>query len=389
MARTVPAWSARAIPEHLRFISGLPMRSVDSAAPGTPLDWRSLGQAVNLTGATGRHGAQFAMAWKDTGITGNLAAGTHNITLALPVPDEDLARLRVRIWADAGAGVAGFVEMFAPLSATVAATAPGAFGRAASAALGVTADVDTSDADAGPFVAFTLRAQSDFTRLDSVHVDSLERGWGTYPGAGTTLPAGVSAGIVPVDDDETAIDSPLPADVVQDIRASASRLAERRQVRGCWADWVDVTASPGVYRPSGGLAPQRIPVMLPVPQGGVMKLTLASHVTTAPPSARKVWLCALTPGGSIEGPALAEWTISAATGTAVSTVSLPVARIQRRFDRAAPPAGLLGYLSGALIVEGAIPARDMLALTSTRTEEADDEIIAGGWVLNSLTLWGP
>lgn len=386
MARTVPAWSARVAPEHLRFISGLPMRSVDSAAPGTPLDWRSLGQAVNLTGATGRHGAQFGMAWKGTGITGNLALGSHNIELALPVPDEDLARLRVRIWADAGAGAAGSVEMFAPLSATVSATAPGAFGKAASAALDVTGDVDTSDADAGPFVAFTLRARDDFTRLDSIHVDSLERGFGTYPGAGTTLPAGISAGIIPVDDDETAIDSPLSADVVQDVRASVVRLAQRRQVRGGWADWTD--AGTGAYRAGGGLAPQRIPVMLPIPQGGPMRLTLATSVTVAPPTPRKVWLCALTPGGSIEGPPLATWTISAATGVSVDTVSLPIARLRRRYDRSAPPAGLLGYLSGALIVEGAIPARDMLALTGTRTEEADDDIIAGGWALGSLVMWG-
>lgn len=390
MARTVPAWSAREVPEHLRFMSGLPMLSVDSGAPAVPIRWRALGQACNLTHATGRHGAQFGMAWKGAGITGTLGANTHDMRITLPVPDESLSRVRVRIWADAGAGVAGKVLLDStsagPVSATAATT--GAVARYASSVLDVSADVVTADPDAGPYVSIRLRAQDDFAVLESVHVDSAERGFGTYPGAATTLPAGLTAGIVPIDDSETAIDSPLSADLLFDVRSNVGELADRRQVRALWGDWINTVPNPDVYRTNGGLAPQRIPCMLPIPQGGTMKLTLAAHIAAAPASARKVWLVALTPQGSIDGPPLAEWSVST-LGLNLSTVSVPLNRIRSRFDRACPAAGLLGYLSCALIVEGAIPQRDRLALEAVRTDVADDDIINGGWVLNSLTLWGP
>lgn len=380
MARTVPAWVDRTVPDYQRFMSGLPIRSAD---------WLDCLQASNLTAATGRHGAQFGMAWKGTGITGTLGVGTHNIKVALPVPDSDLSRLRVRIWAEAGAGTAGNVEMFSASAGPVAATAAGAFTRYSSAVLDVSADVVTADADAGPYVEATLRARDDFVRLDSIHVDSVERGFGTYPGAATALSAGVNGGIVSFDDGEAAVDSPASADLLFDVRANATQLATRRQVRACWADWVDATAGPPqTYRANGGLAPQRIPCMLPIPQGGVMKLTLAAQVSAAPASARSVWLVALTPDGSIDGAPLAEWSVSS-LGLNLSTVAVPMARIRSRFDKGCPPAGLLGYLHCALIVEGAIPQRDRLALDGSRSSVADDDIINGGWVLNSLTLWGP
>lgn len=382
MARTVQSWAARTAPDYQRFMSGLPIRSSD---------WLDCGQASNLTHATGRHGAQLGMAWKGTGITGTLGVDTHNINVAVPCPDEDLARFRVRIWADAGAGTAGNVELYSATAGPVAATAAatGASARYASAALDASADVVTASADAGPYVTLTLRARDDFVRLDSVHVDSLERGFGTYPGASTTLPAGLTAGIVPIDDGEAAIDSPVPADLLFDLRTNAGELADRRKVHALWADWVDVTAGPPqTYRPNGGLAPQRIPCLLTIPQGGTMKLTLAAHVAAAPGSARSVWLVALTPDGSIDGPPLAEWSVSA-PGLNLSTVDVPLARIRSRFDKGCPPAGLVGCVACALIVEGAIPQRDRLALEGTRTTVADDDIINGGWVLNSLTLWGP
>ena len=390
MARTVPAWAGRSVPEYLRFISGLPILSVDSGDPTAAIRWRAVGQACNLTHATGRHGAQFGMAWKGAGITGVLPANSHQIWITLPVADTSLCRARVRIWADSGAGVQGKVFLQSasagPVSATSATT--GAAARYSSAALDVTADVVTADPDAGPYVSLRLNAQDDFASLESVHVDSLERGFGTYPGAATTLPAGLTAGIVPIDDDETAIDSPLSADLLFDIRANANKLAERRQVRAAWADWANTVPNPDTYRTNGGLAPQRIPVMLPVPQGGAMKLTLAAQVSTAPPTPRRVWLVALNAEGSIEGPPLAEWSVSA-LGLNLSTVALPLNRIRGRFDRRCPSVGLLGYLSCALVVEGAVPERDRLALQGVRTAESDDEIISGGWVLNSLTLWGP
>ena len=380
MARTVTSWANREAPSVLRFISGLPVRDVD---------WRALGRAQNLTHATGRHGQQFGMAWKDTGITGTLGTGTHNIVLTLPVPDADLARLRCRIWADAAAGTAGNVEMYTATTGPVAATAAvtGAVTRYASAVLDATADVAT-DADAGDYITLTLRAKDAFASLESVHVDSPERGFGTYPGAASTLPAGLSGGIVPIDDDETVQDAPVSADLLFDARSNLAALADRRQVRGCWADWYDATAGPPqVYRANGGLAPQRIPVMLPIPQQGTMKLTLAAHVFDAPASARKVWLCTFNEGGGIDD-VVAEWSLSAA-GTTISTVSIPTQRVKRRYDKRCPPLGLDAYLSAALIVEGAIPQRDRLRLEGIRTDVADDDIINGGWGLSSLVLWGP
>lgn len=380
MARTVPAWAGRKAPEYLRFISGLPTRDVD---------WLHCGYASNTAAATVGHGAQWDMVWKGTGIAGTLGVGTHNINLALPVADADLTRLSVRIWADAAAGVAGGVQILSatagPAAATAAAT--GSVTRYASAALDVTADV-LNDASAGDYVLVTLRAINAFAALHSVHVDSLERGFGTYPGAASTLPAGLSGGMLPIDDGETATDSPLSADLLFGLRDNAGVLANRRQVRACWGDWVDINAGPPqVYRANGGLAPQRIPVMLPIRQGGPQRLTLAAHVAAAPPAARKVWLVALTPGGSIDGEPLAEWSLSAG-GLTLSTVDVPLSRIRGRFDRQAPGAGWQSYLSCALIVEGAIPQRDRLALEGVRTTVADDDIINGGWVLNSLTLWG-
>jgi len=380
VARTVTSWANREAPSVLRFISGLPVRDVD---------WRALGRAQNLTHATGRHGQQFGMAWKGTGLTGSLAAGSHNIVLTLPVPDPDLARFRVRVWADAAAGSPGKVELIAPLGGTVSANSAvtGTVTRYASGVVNATPDV-ALDADAGHYVTMTLRAQGDFASLESVHVDSIERGFSTYPGADSTLPAGLTGGIVPIDDDETVQDAPVSSDLLFDARANLAVLADRRQVRGCWADWYDfVGGSPYTYRPNGGLAPQRIPVMLPIPQQGVMKLTLAAHVFDAPASARKVWLCTFNEGGGIDD-VVAEWSLSAA-GTTISTVNIPTQRVKHRYDKRCPPLGLDAYLSAALIVEGAIPQRDRLRLEGIRTSLADDDIISGGWGLSSLVLWGP
>lgn len=380
MARTVTSWANRSVPAVLRFMSGLPVRAQD---------WAAVGAAQNLTHATGRHGAQWAMAWKGTGITGAIASGSHDIKIAIPVPDEDLSRLRVRVWgATAPAAMTpGVVDIIAPTAGTVTATtAIGAVARYSSGALDVTADVNTADADAGPYVEMTLRARGEFSSLESVHVDSLERGWGTYPGASTLLPAGITAGVVPIDDGETVQDSPVSADLLADMRSNLGEFAARRQVRACWGDWYN--SGTNAPRANGGLAPQRIPVMLPIPQGGVMSLTLAAHVYDAPPTTRTAWLCTLTPGGSVDS-IIGRWTIPASTGMAVSTVDIPTARVRGRFDRQCPPTGLHGYLSAVLIVEGAIPQRDRLALEGVRTVLADDDIITGGWGLSSLTLWGP
>ena len=333
------------------------------------------------------------MAWKGGGITGTLGANSHDLRFVVPVPDPDLARVRVRIWAEQGPGVPGRVFLDSASAGPVAAVAPVALSRAASAALDVTADVNTADADAGPYVAVRIRAQDDFNVLESVHVDMLERGFGTYPGAGSTLPAGVTSsivggsGFVPVDDDEVGQDDPLSADLLFDVRSNLAELAGRRQVRGCWGDWVNTVPNPDVYRTNGGLAPQRIPVMLPIPQQGEMKLTLAANIFDAPPSARKVWLCTFNQGGGIDD-VVAEWSISA-LGDNVSTVNIPTQRVKRRYDKRCPPLGLDAYLSAALIVEGAIPQRDRLRLEGIRTDVADDDIINGGWGLSSLVLWGP
>jgi hypothetical protein len=244
-----------------------------------------------------------------------------------------------------------------------------------------------------------VRLSGDIDALDSVHLDILEASFpATYPGALTTLPSGVLqaadtetvVSIVAADTSDADDGLPVSADLLLDTRARIIQQWRRRKVRAVWGD--------GTRGGLGGMAPQRIRCMLPVSSGNALpySLSIRNEIAVQAGQTRRVWLCKMTPGNSIES-IIAVWEWTDADGAAMTTkapTSLPAAI--SGYEQSAPSVGWDAYVDAALIVEGAIPARDRLALLGARSNEADDRIsaaaIAGSadeWWPTAIILWGP